>query len=288
MHRSWLLLLLLSVAPVAAHAQEPSPPDIVRMADGSMFRGTLIEFVPGVRCVIRLATGALRTLDASLVLYAGPHGEQGAAATTATQPTRGRRPYDPPPPEQPPDPDPAPASPVPRTRATSSPEHPVYFYSESPDVRVHLVRATASVGDYRVNDYRLLCTAPCEVSLRPGEYRFGLSQGAGSIREADASFRIAAALRLDVHYESRELTRLAGLLTMLLGPVLGAGFVGLGYITGDVVSSRIFGGSRTEPNLGLVMFGTVLGGVALLGGLPFALTFGDVAHVEPHRAALGR
>src|SRR4051794_21414836 len=61
-----------SVAPKPAPASPASPPDVVKLKDGSLLRGTIVELKAKEFVQIQLLTGEVRRLGMDQVEYAGP------------------------------------------------------------------------------------------------------------------------------------------------------------------------------------------------------------------------
>ena len=63
---------LLVVIPSWAWADSGRPPDVVRLKNGGMVRGTILEAIPGEAVRVQLSDGNVREFPADTVDYAGP------------------------------------------------------------------------------------------------------------------------------------------------------------------------------------------------------------------------
>jgi hypothetical protein len=132
-------------------------PDIVRLKDGGMLRGTIIELVPGKSVDILLLGGERRKLDMAGVEYAGPAEPAPPASVVTPAPTA--------PPIAP-----APAVPL---------EQLVRVESKTPNLSLHRRTGTAiasfssapGVAVAQASYWDNLCDGlPCEISLPLGRH----------------------------------------------------------------------------------------------------------------------
>lgn len=179
---AWLL--------VASAVSAQTPPDVIELRNGGTVRGTLVENLPGDHVTIQLTTGEVRTFAASEVLRVGT----GEAAAPS--------PY---------------AQPI--VMAPVEPTIELEVRSEEEGVSLHRLTGTASVavwtgrgvGSAAIDQFQLICTAPCRERVRPGSYTFGVSQGNGMARRAGHSmFQLQGDATLELEYESREGIRIGG------------------------------------------------------------------------------
>lgn len=245
-----LLAALLGPAPRIAVAAE-LPPDIVRLKNGGMIRGTILEYAPDKDLRILLHGGTEKVIPSNLIEYAGPANARTADAKPPTTPPA------PAPPQHPanqvesedetdqvaPEVDPAPRAAQKRDYETPGAG---YNYSGSGGGRVHLTspergvtfhlktgnsnatitgtsyqwlsssRPTNFSGSASAEHFERLCTAPCSASLQPGTYRLGLSVDDGSVAAADA-VHIEGGAELEGVYQSNTAVRVGGLLLLLAG-----------------------------------------------------------------------
>jgi hypothetical protein len=171
----------------------PAVGDTVRLKDGSVFRGTIVELVPGEHVDLLLPSGETRRFPMADVTYQGPVRPPPAAPTQPKPPVE------------------------------SGPDKvDVHVASDQEDVAL-LVRSGQSefegVGaGYRSwvavsgssRNYSLICNAPCDTRLPLGTHRLALSQGGGRAAEASDAVRLTEPSTLRVHYESRLGIRVAG------------------------------------------------------------------------------
>ena len=220
-------------------------PDIVRLKNGGILRGTISELVPGEYVTIVLITGETRTIPVAEVRRAG----------LASAPQNGD-----PPPAVTPAPAAVPTKPTKlkeQTLPTAKPVRPRAFaVVHAAEARVDVVSAPQRVTLFRraasagadgigfVSHYDELCTAPCKVSLSAGKQTFALARSGDRPREADAITLPAGRSTLKGTYIDRSRTRLA---------VLVAG--GSAVVGG--VALLAAGVSSDKPN----------GAVAVVGGI---------------------
>jgi hypothetical protein len=200
----------------SAWAQAPSaPPDIVRLKNGGMLRGTIIELVPGDRVSLLGVDGQTRNLPMTEVAYAGPVANDPLAA--AGTPATG-----------------APPAPAP---VATAPHRGLRLVADEPNLTYHYFTGTshgmgigavggqiATVG-VTVSHYTRLCTAPCETPLEPGSYTFALERQNGAMVVAPA-MSVRGDEELRAHWISRSAARwsffIAGLALATTGVVVGA------------------------------------------------------------------
>lgn len=203
----WMTVML--VGPVAAQA----PPDVVELRNGGMVRGTLIENIPGDHVTIQIATGEVRTFSAAEVLRVGAAPVAPVMTPVVVEPgyPSGMT---------------VPQPPMPMVR--------VRVEGTSEELSLHRLTGTASVsvwtgrgvGTAAIDQFAIVCGAPCEQQLPAGTYTLGVSQGNGMARRADHSiFHLDHDATLELEYESREGIRIGGWVLFgvaTLGYALGA------------------------------------------------------------------
>ncbi len=243
--------------------------DVVRLKDGSLFRGTITELVPKDHVDLLLASGQTRRFSMRDVVYAGaaasaPGATQGSAAAGAAEAA---------------------------TEAAGSPAN-LHVEANLPDVQLLAPTTQSSMsgsgfspGGQTVyfgaqrKDYAIACTAPCDVQISQGVHRLALSHAGGPAIEADAPVEVKGPGTLHATYTSRQSTRTAGLVFFLLGVGGGSALVLNGALNGpsscDPESDFcIHDPDYTQMALGLVL---VLGGA--VAGIAASMT-GDQARVE--------
>src|SRR6188768_2388909 len=154
-----------------------SAPDIVRLKNGGILRGTISELVPGDSVTIVLITGETRKIPFSQVEHAGPANEQASAAPAAPAAA-------------------AAAAPVPVATAKKSETQP-FAVVHSDESRVKVVSDPAGLTLFRraatagysgvgtVSGYDEVCTSPCDVSMPAGTHTFAVAKPGGRPREVD-------------------------------------------------------------------------------------------------------
>jgi hypothetical protein len=247
-----------------AYAEQPSDsaavtaadkvPDIVRLKNGGMVRGTISEVVPNESVVIVTLTGESRTFAMKDVAYAGPRKDD-ARPVAAEPPAK-----------------PAPAQPAPASQPAEEETVAVRFEAAGAvkDLSLH-VRASMSAGvvinpwtmgmaTVDSETYRQVCTAPCEVKMRPDRYKFALSDRNGHPIVVENPVVVKGSTTIYGRLESREGTRTAGWIVIGVS-VLGG--LAIALIPPTKSSSQNNSISPMVIGLGVGVVGTIFG--ALLG-----------------------
>jgi hypothetical protein len=168
--------LALSLSGTTALADDAPPPatapavsisDVVKLKNGAIFRGTILELVPNDHVDLKTASGETKRFPMSDVAYAG-------VSDT---------PSPPPPPR---------AAEATRPLVTvSATEVPVHFVGDSSDIAFHLRTGDATATNGRAyivaSSYTKICEAPCDAKIASGKYRFAVSQGGGQPIEMGAA-----------------------------------------------------------------------------------------------------
>ena len=251
--------------------------DVVKLKDGSLFRGTITALVAGDHIDLLLPSGQTRQFAMSEVAYAGP-------APSA-----------------------APAAPAPVT--SSGPVEPAYTVTGR-KVAVHveadepgtqlLVKAGQGVvsgvgysfggGAFvyggRVMDYAALCSAPCDLGMPVGTHHLALSRGSGGVLAVDP-VEIEQASTLKAHIESRKGIRVAGLLILTAGVV--GGLVLIGTSISDQTTCDPGFGCSTTREVDSTRFGIGLAvlSVSTIAGIVM-LVMHDKASIEVVPSAAAR
>jgi hypothetical protein len=211
---AWALVALLwGVASVGA-AQEPTgPPDVIYLNDGTMYRGTIAERVPGSHVVVVLITGEVRRVPMDDVKYAGPAAEApvGDAADPdlakasphdeASEPHRDRALQD--------------GADGARPEASPKKDEPPAGW-----LRLRLEANRPGVSLYAgPPGGRLdrLCLAPCEVFVEPGRYRFAARHGTGDPVFAETRLTLDQSTTVEAIYDARQGVRVGGWVLFGLG-----------------------------------------------------------------------
>lgn len=250
----WAVVLVLAISlPAVAQTM---PPDVVRLTNGGMVRGTIVENLPGDHVTIQLTTGEMRTFPSAEVASAGaaaaeviPPAPSAALLTTPIVAQPGRMaPYAPPG--------------VPTVRVHVEATSPELTLQEVVGTSTGVVSTGRGFSTILIDNFAPLCSAPCDIELQPRAYVLGVSQGQGGARRADHNlFTVDSDMSLELEYESREAARIVGWIVFIGGALAGAGIM-LGGILGD--------GGRGDGWLDWLIAGAVVLGVSEIVGLALA------------------
>ncbi len=252
----------------ATKAAAPAIVDEVRLRDGSMIRGVIVEKSADGEVTLQLASGETRHYAPTDIVFAGPIG--GGAV-------------------------PLPAAPTPATDA-SEPSASVHLEANTPGLRVHVSesRSTIRVG---VNgsmmtgnnaflltgeSFRPLCVAPCDASLHLGSQRV-------AVTAADDAPLVVVSNPVDVRpggkymidFESKADTRSTGTALMWIGALGGLaatiGGIAYGYSGSEAINYSSSGDSfehslderskRRSTGLAISLAGIGIGTAVLVVGL---------------------
>jgi hypothetical protein len=264
-----------SAAPREPNAAEvptsPSaePKDVVRLKNGGLVRGSIVELLPGQSVTITTVTGKVREFPMSEVSYAGPADAEESKAAAKTE---------------------QPQSFAPRAAGQNSNE------KLRPHVTVHAEEArlvlesepsgivfyrqggSAVAGNVTAQGYERLCAAPCEISLPAGVESLALSVDRSKPVEAAPLDIPAGRHRVVGRYADRTAIRVVGWVSLIAAPIVGTAiFVQkrerercIEGFTEPICTKEV-----SYPYLGTAL--TVMG-VGLLGGLLIFVP--DSAEVE--------
>jgi hypothetical protein len=254
--------------PRAAWAQErPAIGDEVKLIDGSLFRGTLVEVVPNDHVTLLLPSGETRRFAWADVEHQGPVPTPPAAASPAPAPSS-------PPPSRPEPSEPEPAITVKADKVD------VHVASDQDDVALLYRGGQAEFGARgTARHFQLICNAPCDAQLPVGVHRLALSHGGGRALETEHPVHLDEPSTLRVHYTSKKSTRILGWVVLGGSEAVGMAVLiaGLMQTTEDCSSGMCL--NMPSPNGGLMVAGV---GVMIAGGL-LSLAFvlqHDKAHIE--------
>lgn len=206
---------------VPAAAQTTTPPDVVRLRDGTFLRGTISERSP-TQLVIVLPTGETRTYPADQVEFAGPDDAPPAPATVPTPPQ---------------------VAPPPSERMAH-----LRVRASEPELSLQRLQGSATVpvwtgyaaGTARIDQFGIICNAPCDVEIPEGTYQLGIAQGTGDARRAGRPVDLHGDVTLDLRYKSRRGMRIGGWVLVGVGGAVGGGLMtGALFIDGSVRDTRI-------------------------------------------------
>ncbi len=260
---SLLLAFVVLVTGTRVAAQVPAAPDVVRLRDGGLLRGTIAEYVVGDHATLVLITGETRRIAAADIRYAGPAGEEPAAGGAAP-PSAGSNSH-------------ADATTV--TPATAiAPATPSTYADSGPATRAAVPAAPAdarpatririrSARGERVQvdaappgaELAPLCETPCAPTLRTGVYRFALTRPGLPRLEADHLVPLEEGDRVEVTYDTREGTRVGGLVLIGITGALGVGIA----LAPLAVEER----ARDQAIVPALVAGAALAGLGTLVGL---------------------
>lgn len=202
-------LVSFSFAPVATESQAQASPDVVELRNGGLVRGTIVENIPGSHVTIQLITGEVRRFPMAEVLRVGRGEERSGDPVTAAVVVV-----------------PRPTEPTVRLRVVATaPETALHRLTGMTTMSVFTGRG---FGAAFVDQFEMVCVAPCERDIPAGSYTFGVSQGNGMARRADHSiFHLDQDTTLELDYENRDVHRALGWVVLALASA--------GYLVGITV-----------------------------------------------------
>ncbi|MCC6648729.1 MAG: hypothetical protein IT374_24590 [Polyangiaceae bacterium] len=239
-----------------AHAQ--AAPDLVRLKDGGVLRGTISEVNAGVVVIVTVA-GETRRIPSAQVAYAGPVEEK------------------------------APRGPRAMVEVTGD-TAPVKIVSSQSDVTLH-VRVSSSTattlgsavgvgtggfmsvgggsGITSGRGYQRVCSAPCDANVATGKYTLALSRGNGAPVEAEGLVEIPGPSTMEVKYTSYSGLRAAGTVVTVVGVLSGLYFIAVKapYAVTECDAQNVcqdrtkFHQSELLTGIGLFLGGAIIGGV---------------------------
>jgi len=212
---AWFALLarpaLAQEPPKSGAAIQTEPKDIVRLKNGGMVRGTIIEWVPGQSARIQLPNGETRSFPASEVQYAGPiSSESRSSSATPTEAGQDG------------------AKPLVTVHAKEARLH---LETNQPGLTFHVqtgsAQGVAYGGGHAVQAFATsfspICAAPCDATMATGTYTLALSHGTGTPVADSEQTTIPGDSQLYGEYKSYAAMRWAGL--GVLGAGLSAGLI---------------------------------------------------------------
>jgi len=259
-----LALAVCGLVTTRAVAQEAPPaqaataaPDIVRLRDGSMVRGTIAELVAGQHVVLITLTGETRTYPMAEVDYAGP--ASGATAAPASTPAPAATP--------------AGRSPTAQGDGETRPfvtvhagEARLRLLGTEPGLTYHVRTGTATATGYsggavaavRADAYTEICTAPCDASLPNGSHTLALSREEGTPISA-GRIEVGGPTTLEGTYIDRSGLRIGGWVVFLGGTIGGTAIMLSGIGEEDSTTTIGIGG-------GIMLAGTIVGLIMAMQG----------------------
>lgn len=244
-----LVLCCGLVGPVAvASAQSPTPPDVVRLHDGTFLRATIVERSP-TQLVVMLPTGETRTYSVDQVAFAGPDdAPRDAAAEESPAP---------------------PVAPEIAHLRVFSDQQDLSLQRLVGSTTVTVATTDGGVGSARVDQFSVICNAPCDVDIPRGTYQLGVAQGTGGAVRAGSPMDLREDTALRLRYDDRTGLRVAGWLSFGVGMGTGAA----------LLLASVFAGSNYDLDVPMAVTGGVIAGLGLIAWAVLAFMF-DVAEVE--------
>lgn len=270
---SWAAAVALMAVGAPAKGDSSEAPDIVVLKGGGFARGTIAEFDPNTKVVIRLVSGELRVYDVRETLYAGPDKER--PRDELGRSLEGRTPES------------GKASLATGSAADTPPtQSPVEIRieDEGRPLALYKERATSILAGSYGMSYRLggalrtydyLCTTPCRTYLPPGTYPLAVARDGRLPIPADP-VSIAGPGVLHASYTSRTAWRVAGGALMLGSIVLGTYLMTTAYQTDSSCGSPPCD-SKYGLNMGPFVGGLAVVGLGTLGGTLLVFTVRDGA-----------
>lgn len=182
-------------------------PDLVRLTNGGLVRGTIAEHIPGEYVVIVLITGESRRFEAAEFSFAGPVD----AAKTAAGPTTAEKVVD---------------KPVELEGGDTlihfeaAPDSPSAAIALSLRVNPRSSKAPANASDDSLVSTPI-CTAPCSAKIPGGRQSFGLSVVKRPVQPVPKIFNIHNNDTLVASYENRKWLRISGAIVFGTAATLG-------------------------------------------------------------------
>jgi hypothetical protein len=245
-----------------AYAQERSPsaadlPDVVKLKDGSLYRGTIVELIAGDHVDLRLLNGSVKRWAMTEVSYAGE-------ADRSPAPTAPR--------EQ--------AAPRPLVTVDAA-EAKIHFESDTPETDLHIRTHDATVtgvgwggrGAFAYNavahSYEHVCAAPCDATLPAGTHRLALSYKGKAPVEPEDAVTLRGPSKVQGTYVDRSGTRVAGWVVVVGSIVAGSALLyasfkttqdcSLQSITGNCESKLDIDGGLVGASTAVYVLGTIVG-----------------------------
>jgi hypothetical protein len=258
--------LLTSFTWSSVAVAQATPPDIVKLKDGSMFRGTIGELVTGDHVDLTTANGQTRRFAMKDVAYAG--------SATAAQPAV------PPPPLQPPPPPPPPPGDASSMITVNGQRAELHFDANESDVQFQLRTGQAEMVGVgygwrtsfiaQASSYTTICTAPCSGSLPTGTHHIGLSHNGRMVIEPDEPTVITGSGTLHGTYTSHLGLRVAGLLVDIASVAVGVTLMVTAIHTsedctsGACIEEDSVDDTKIGVGIGVLVVGSLVGTVLML------------------------
>jgi hypothetical protein len=250
----WAAPAFAQSAPVGASATS----DLVKLKDGSLYRGTITELVPKSHVVLLLPSGESRRFSMADVVFAG-------AAPTPQAPA-------------PSEPAPAPPAAEPKITVLGS-KATVHLTASEPDTQFLLregqsqgvVATRGGVRGFAASHYADICTAPCDATLPEGSHRLALSRSGGAPVETTDPIVLSGPSTLKGTYISQHGTRVTGVVLLVVGLVVGTTLevLALSVLKDDSCTpdANCYCPFTFRPNVPALVVGGAIEVVGLIAGL---------------------
>jgi len=238
-------------------------PDVVKLRDGSMYRGTISELVANDHVDLMTANGQTRRFAMKDVAFAG--------SATAPEPSA-------PPPPPPPPPPPGEGSMI----TVNAQRAEMRFEANEPDVQFQLRTGQSEMAGVgwgwrstysfaaQTSSYTTICTAPCSGSLPTGTHRIGLSHNGRTVIEPEDPTVITGSGTLRGTYTSHTGLRVAGLLVDIASVAVGVTLMVTAIHEAQDCSSGVcieqdnINDTQLGVGLGVLVVGSLVGTVLML------------------------
>lgn len=244
---------------------QPNIADVVRLRDGTFVRGTLIER-SATQVVILLPSGESRTYLIDAVEFAGPElpGSVPSVPVTALA-------------------GPPPVSGPPVARLHVQADQSALSLQRLQGTDTVTVFTGRSVGTAYIDQFSVLCNAPCDIEIPEGTYQLGIAQGEDRAVRAGAPTFLGGDMTLKLNYNDHTGTRVAGWLTLILGNLVGGAMMVLAPSAGSADCSFSTGICDSTLSMPLLIGGAVIATVASIASI-FLIGTRDSASVEAARS----
>jgi hypothetical protein len=244
--------------PRPAFGQEQSTgradlPDIVKLKNGSLYRGTIVELVAGDHVDLRLPSGETKRWAMAEVSYAGGADRQPSTSLPREQP-------------------------APRPLVTVEAEAAkIHFESDTPETDLHIRTGDATVTGVGwggrgafvygavAHGYEHICAAPCDATLPAGTHRLALSKNGRAPVEPEEAVTIHGPSSVRGTYVDKSGTRIAGWVIIVTSFAAATGMlIGSFHTTQDCSLQSVTGTCNQVSSVDMGLAGGAVA-VSLLG-----------------------
>jgi hypothetical protein len=246
----------------SAYAQERSSsaadlPDVVKLKDGSLYRGTIVELVAGDHVDLRLPSGDVKRWAMTDVSYAG----ETSRSPVPSAPREA-------------------AAPRPLVTVEAG-EARVHFESDTPETDLHIRTHDATVtgagwgarGGFVygavAHGYDHVCAAPCDATLATGTHRLALSYRGKAPVEPEDAVTLRGPSTIRGTYVDKSGTRIAGWVVVIGSLVGGSALLfasfqstqdcSLQSVTGSCTKQFTIDGGLAGGSAAVYVLGTIVG-----------------------------